>query len=82
MKKITDERLVLRNLHNVRVTYIVQTIGILLILGYEFLQNGMEGVTNHPLWLVFILTSIVYAYLSMSVSVEHEREIKLPESLL
>lgn len=79
MKKITDERLILRNLYNVRIVYIVQTIGILFILGYELFQGGMERVTNNPLWLVFLLSSIVYGYLSMSVSVAHEKEINNPQ---
>ncbi|MDY0854339.1 hypothetical protein SPE26_23505 [Bacillus thuringiensis] len=82
MKKITDERLILRNLKNVRITYVVQTIGILCILGYEFFQGGIDGMRENPLWMVFILTSVVSAYLSMSVSVEHEKEMRNPKKLL
>ncbi|MCM3671093.1 hypothetical protein M3181_19215 [Mesobacillus maritimus] len=73
MKKITDERLILQNLQHIRITYIVQTIGILCILGYEFFQDGLEPMRENPLWLVFMLTTVVYAYLSMSVSVVHEK---------
>ena len=79
MKKITDERLVLRNLQHIRIAFIVQTLGILSILGYELYQGGLEGMRENPIWLVFILTSVVYAYLSMNVSVEHEKEIKNPK---
>lgn len=79
MKRITDERLVLRNLQHIKITYMVQTIGILCILGYELFKGGLEGMRDNPLWMVFILTSVVYAYLSMSVSVEHEKEIKNPK---
>ncbi|ASL62422.1 hypothetical protein [Bacillus cereus] len=82
MKKITDERLILRNLKNIKITYIVQTIGILFILGYEFFQGGLDGMRENPLWMVFILTSIVSAYLSMSVSVEHEKEKRNPKKSL
>ncbi|MFF2242316.1 hypothetical protein ACFVUU_30145 [Bacillus thuringiensis] len=82
MKKITDERLILRNLKNVRITYIVQTIGILCILGYDLFQGGLDGMRENPLWMVFILTSVVSAYLSISVSVEHEKEIKNPKKSL
>ena len=78
MKKITDERLILRNLQHIRIAFIVQTIGILCILGYELSQGGLEGMRENPIWLVFMLTSIVYAYLSMSVSVEHEKIVKNP----
>jgi predicted neutral ceramidase superfamily lipid hydrolase len=79
MKKIKDERLILRNLEHIKITYIIQTIGILSILGYDFLQGGLEGMRQNPLWYVFILTSVVYAYLSMSVNVENEKEVKQPQ---
>lgn len=82
MKKITDERLIFKNLQNIKVTYIVQTIGILSILGYEFVQGGLEEMRQNPLWLVFILTSVVYSYLSMSVSIDHEEKIKNPKKSL
>ena len=78
MKKITDERLIVRNLQNIRIAYIVQTIGIFGILGYETFQDGMEGMTKNPLWLVFMLTAIIYNYLNMSVSVENEKKRKKP----
>ncbi|MED1305577.1 hypothetical protein BK704_12535 [[Bacillus thuringiensis] serovar konkukian] len=79
MKKITDERLILRNLKNIRITYIVQTIGILCILGYDFFQGGLDRMRENPLWMVFILTAVVSAYLSMSISVEQERAIINPQ---
>jgi hypothetical protein len=82
MKKITDERLLLRNLQNIKIAYIVQTIGILCILGYELAQGGLEGMRQNPLWLVFMLTTVVYTYLSMSVSVEHETKVKDPKKSL
>jgi Na+-driven multidrug efflux pump len=79
MKKIMDERLKQRNLEHVRIVYIVQTLGILCILAYDLIQGGMEAMRKNPLWLVFIGTSVVFAYLSMSVSVEHERGGKDPK---
>jgi tellurite resistance protein TehA-like permease len=82
MKKISDERLVLKNLQNIKITYIVQTIGILSILGYELAQGGLEGMRQNPLWLVFMLTTVVYTYLSMSVSVDHETKMKHPKKSL
>lgn len=48
MKKITDERLILRNLKNIKITYIVQTIGILSILGYDFFR-GLDRMRENPL---------------------------------
>lgn len=79
MKKITDERLMLRNLQNIKIAYIVQTMGVLCILGYDFIQGGMERMCENPLWKVFMLTAVVAGYLSMSIGVEHEKEIKDPK---
>jgi hypothetical protein len=74
MKKITDERLIFKNLQNIKIAYIIQTLGILCILGYDFFQGGLEKMRSNPLWFLFILTSVVSAYLSMSVSIEYEKE--------
>lgn len=53
MKKITDERLIVQNLQHIKIAYIVQTIGVLSILGYEVFKGGII------IALVFaILTSI------------------------
>lgn len=82
MKKITDERLVVRNLQHIRIAYIVQTLGILSILGYELVQGGLDRMRDNPVWLVFMITTIVYAYLTMSTSVEHEKPIKNPKKSL
>ncbi|MGN7476409.1 hypothetical protein ACTHOQ_01035 [Solibacillus silvestris] len=82
MRKITDERLKLRNLQHIRIAYIIQTFGILAILGYELFQSGMDGMRQNPVWLVFMVTAIVYMYLSMSTSVEHERKISNPKKSL
>ena len=82
MKKIKDERLILINLQNIRIVYIVQTIGILFILGYTFFQGGLEEMRANPLWLLFILTSVVFAYLSMNVNVANEKMVKNPRKSL
>lgn len=72
MKKITDERLVLQNLKNIRIAYIIQTIGILGILGYDLVTKGLDGMRENPLWLVFMITTVISAYLSMQISADHE----------
>ncbi len=78
MKKIKDERLILKNLKNIRTAYIVQTMGIIGILGYDLITKGLEGMRQNPLWIVFMMTTIVSLYLSMSVGVDHENEEKSP----
>lgn len=72
MKKITDERLILLNLKNIRIAFIIQTIGILGILGYDLVKKGLDGMRENPLWYVFMSTAIISAYLSMSISADHE----------
>jgi cell division protein FtsW (lipid II flippase) len=82
MKKITDERLVLQNLKNFRIAYIVQTVGILGILGYDLVTKGLDGMRENPLWLVFIITTVISAYLSMSISADHENNKVNPQKSL
>ncbi|KAB7672153.1 hypothetical protein [Bacillus sp. B1-b2] len=82
MKKITDERLVLQNLKNIRIAYIVQTVGILGILGYDLVTKGLDGMRENPLWLVFIITTVISAYLSMSISADHENNKVNPQKSL
>ncbi len=76
MKKITDERLQLKNLKNIRVLFLIQTIGIIGILGYDLVTKGMDGMTSNPLWFVLIITGVVSAYLSMGISVDYESDKK------
>ncbi|KAB2332837.1 hypothetical protein [Bacillus mesophilum] len=75
MKKITDERLIMKNLKNIRIAFAVQSLGIFAILFYEFLQGGVDQMRNNPIWLVFMVTMIVLAYLSMNISVDSERTL-------
>ncbi|GGJ95593.1 hypothetical protein GCM10007063_17590 [Lentibacillus kapialis] len=79
MKKITDERLKLKNLKNIRVLFLFQNIGIISILGYDLVTKGMDGMTANPLWYVFLITGVVSAYLSMSISIDHESSNKSPK---
>lgn len=72
MKKIKDERLILKNLKNVKVAYMIQTFGIIGILGYDLVTKGIEGMTQNPLWIVFMLTTVISVYLSINISVDHE----------
>ncbi|MFD1452764.1 hypothetical protein [Oceanobacillus sojae] len=75
MKKIKDERLKLKNLKDIRVLFLIQTIGIVVgILGYDFGTKGIDGMTDNPLWYVFMITAIVSAYLSIGISVDHEAQ--------
>lgn len=82
MKKIRDERLILKNLQNIRIAYIIQTVGILGILGYDLVTKGLDGMRENPLWLVFIITTVISTYFSMSISADHEDNKKSPKKSL
>lgn len=75
LKKITDERLILKNLKNIRVAYIVQTLGILAILMYEGFNKGVSAVSASPLWLVFMGTGVLLVYLNLGISVDNDETI-------
>jgi len=58
MNKIKDERLVLRNLKNIRIAFLFQTLGIITILCKQHFMDG-KSFSDIPLFLVFILTKRV-----------------------
>ncbi|RST60318.1 hypothetical protein D5F11_007700 [Siminovitchia terrae] len=76
MKKITDERLMIKNLKNIRIAFFIQSLGVIGILLYTAIKHGISGMTSQPLWIVFMLTAIVLGYLQMSISIEHENPDK------
>lgn len=77
MKKITDERLILQNLKNIRIAFIVQSIGIIGILIYQVISNflvnqdvteGMMAFTKNPLWMLLLLVGIVLNYQNLIIA--------------
>ncbi|MEQ7803775.1 MULTISPECIES: branched-chain amino acid ABC transporter substrate-binding protein [Priestia] len=86
MKVITDERLVIKNLKNIRFAFAFQTLALVGVLLYDGVTKGFNHITDNPLWLVLILTSVILGYLNLSISVdsyENEKQIrKMPYYLL
>lgn len=70
MKKIKDERLRIQNLKNIRVAFLVQSIGIIAILLYDFITEGLSATAKNPLWFVFIITVVVLNFLNIGVSTD------------
>ncbi|MBS4214117.1 branched-chain amino acid ABC transporter substrate-binding protein [Neobacillus rhizophilus] len=70
MKIIKDERLIIQNLRNIRIAFLFQTICILGILIYDGISKGITHVTDNPLWLVFMGTSVILGYLNLRISVD------------
>ncbi|MCD8511405.1 MAG: hypothetical protein LRY73_17105 [Bacillus sp. (in: Bacteria)] len=77
-KKITDERIMEKNLKMFRTLYLVQTAGIIIVLLLHVIEHGFFELTSTPVWYVFIITTIVYAYLQMDISVDNEENDKAP----
>lgn len=47
-RRINDERLMAENLRNVRIAFVVQTFGILAVLGYQWVKEGSRAVFGEP----------------------------------
>ena len=67
MKKIRDERLLVQNLKNIRIVFVVQTIGIVSILVCQAIKEGIAKVVTGPVWLVLIMTLTVFSALNLKV---------------
>lgn len=74
----SDERLAFKNLQKIRVAFAVQLLGIVGILGYDWVTKGMDGMRENPLWLLFIISTLILMFLSMNISVDHEENKKSP----
>lgn len=79
MKKIIDERLKLKNLKHIRIAHLIQTLGILAILIYESITQGIDTVCGTPLWWVFRLTITVLLFSAVSMSIEHDTKRRSPK---
>lgn len=79
MKKIIDERLKLKNLKHIRIAHLIQTLGILAILIYESITQGIDTVRGTPLWWVFRLTITVSLFSAVSMSIEHDTKRRSPK---
>lgn len=76
MKKMKDERLLLENLKNIRVAFLLQTAGIVGILIYEGANKGIGAIVQHPLWLLLLGTGIILLYLNMKGAADIEASTK------
>ncbi|MFT8312077.1 MAG: branched-chain amino acid ABC transporter substrate-binding protein [Sporolactobacillus sp.] len=72
MKRITDERLILVNLKNIRIAYVCQTVGMLAILFYTAFSSGVHAAFQSPIFFVLIVTTILLSFLQMGVTADVE----------
>src|SRR5690625_2464536 len=81
IKKIKDERLRVQSLKNIRVAFIVQTLGIVAILLYIGITEGTRELVSHPVWFVFMITMTIFLWLNIRISLDvydHANESKKP----
>ncbi|WP_445486619.1 branched-chain amino acid ABC transporter substrate-binding protein [Niallia sp. 03133] len=79
MQIIRDERLKLKNLRNIRIAFLFQTICIIGILIYDGVKYGLNAVMDNPLYLVILGTSILLGYLNITISVDvYDDHVKKP----
>ncbi|MGA9519718.1 MAG: hypothetical protein WBV27_13140 [Trichococcus sp.] len=80
MKKIKDERLILRNLKNIRIAWIVQNLAILFFMAYQLIKSqDTSGVFTYgnPLWAVFTIGTYTLIVLSVNISGPMEDKEKM-----
>lgn len=82
MKKITDERLILRNLKNIRITFVVQNTLMLLYLIYQKFNHLDSFSFDNPIAIILIIGGILNAILSINVSTPIADKAKLKPSLI
>ena len=81
MKRMTDERLLIKNLKNVRVAFLVQTFGILAVLTYVAITEGVSEAIGNPFFVVYMSSLGLYSWLNLSISwdmSEHSEGVKKP----
>src|SRR5699024_521315 len=48
----------------IRIAYAFQTLGIMGLLGYDVVSNGLGSIKEDPLWVVLIVSTVVLAFMS------------------
>lgn len=71
LNKLSDERLLAKNLRNIRIAFVVQTLGVMAVLGYEWIKNGAYAVFAEPLCLVLLVSISVYLALTIPIAREN-----------
>lgn len=75
MKKIKDERLIIRNLKNIRLSFIIENGALLVVLGWQHGQGqAWSRVVSYqnPLFNIFMLAAVSLTLFSLNVSVPME----------
>lgn len=74
LNKISDERLLAKNLRNIRIAFVFQTLGIIVVLVNERIKNGSRAMFAEPLHLVLLVSLTVYVALTIPIARENEEQ--------
>ena len=78
MKKIRDERLIIRNLKNIRIAFVVENIMIVLILIWQAFKQHIDVLTpNNPFFAVIIFSALTLNILSINITAPTEDKPKV-----
>jgi hypothetical protein len=73
-KKIQDERLLIKQLKSIRIAFWFENLCIIGLLIYYGIKNGFVNVSQNPLWIIWVLTSVLFLYLQMPISIDMESD--------
>jgi len=85
MKRIHDERLIVRNLKNIRIAFGIENIVIILILLWQsYLHKNWSGVfsLDNPLFAVLMIGAFILIVLSVNISSPTEDKPKASIKLI
>nr|AFW17845.1 hypothetical protein pJHW3_004 [Enterococcus thailandicus]AFW17893.1 hyprothetical protein [Enterococcus faecalis] len=74
VKKIRDERLIIKNLKNIRLAFVIENVVILIILAIQLMNEKFTEVIslNNPLWFVIFIGSFSLVITSVNISLPME----------
>lgn len=78
MKKVHDERIEWQRLKNFRLAFIIQSAGIIGILLYHLMMDGVMEFTKNPLWMLLLIVAIVLNYQNLKIADELEDKVTNP----
>lgn len=85
MKKIKDERLIIRNLKNIRLSFIIENGALLVVFGWQLGRGqAWSRVVSYqnPLFSIFMLAAVSLTLFSLNVSVPMEDKPRASWGLL
>lgn len=76
MKRITDERLKLEMFKNIRILFVFENLGLIVILIYQSFKDGLDTLVNSPFSILLMLTGTLAAFLQIRISADSEERKK------